>query len=265
MQINKASIMRMSMSAGMVAFIGMPVLAQEGEGGATGGRKMSLFEMFFTSSDPIGLIVTWLLILMSVAVMALVIHALLKNRKSEMMPEDLVDELAEMIEERRFREAIEVAGEEESMFAQIVHSALSEASSGYGAMQRAVEETTDMLATKRARGLAILEVMGAVGPMIGLFGTVYGMIVAFKVIVEKGGSPDPVDLAAGISTALVTTLWGLVVGIPAVAAVALLKNKIDGTAMECMIQAEEIIAQFRPSSKKSSSGSSRSKPAPAVK
>ena len=93
--------------------------------------------------------------------------------------------------------------------------------------------------------------------MIGLFGTVYGMIAAFASLVEAGGRPNPADLAGGISTALVTTFWGLIVGIPAVAGGAIIKNKIDGLMLETMVQAEALIRQFQPSSrKKSSSGSS---------
>jgi biopolymer transport protein ExbB len=117
-------------------------------------------------------------------------------------------------------------------------------------MERAIEETTDLLGSKRIRSVEILNVLGAVGPMVGLFGTIYGMIVAFQVIVDKGGQPDPAELAGGISTALVTTFWGLIVGIPAVAAGALIRNKIDGMMVEVMIRAEMLISQFQPGAKK---------------
>ena len=94
--------------------------------------------------------------------------------------------------------------------------------------------------------------MGNIAPMVGLFGTVYGMIVAFQQLVDAGGSPDPVDLAAGISTALVTTFWGLVVAIPALAAYAVVRNKIDAITAEGLVAAEQIIKPFRPSRQKKS-------------
>jgi biopolymer transport protein ExbB len=128
-------------------------------------------------------------------------------------------------------------------------------------MERAVEETADLVATRRVRSLEYLNVMGAVGPMIGLFGTVYGMIVAFQTIVDRGGNPSPEDLAAGISTALVTTFWGLVVGIPAVAAAALIRNRIDVLMTEAIVETEALISRFRTAGKKSSGAAAPRKPA----
>jgi biopolymer transport protein ExbB len=91
-----------------------------------------------------------------------------------------------------------------------------------------------------------LNVVGNISPMIGLFGTVYGMIVAFQRLVAAGGNPDPAELAGGISTALVTTFWGLVVAIPALAAYALIRNRIDAMTSEALVVAEELIGPFKP-------------------
>jgi len=236
-----------------------PTLAQD-----DAPKQMSVFEMFFMSGGNIfGMIITWLLILMSVCVMALIIKYLMDNSASQIMPVDAVVAYEQLLQEKRFREAIERAQADETAFGQIIGAALTEAGNGYGAMARAVEEETDRVGSKRIRAVEILNVLGAVGPMIGLFGTVYGMIDAFAQLVQAGGRPDPADLAGGISTALVTTFWGLVVGIPAVAAGAMIKNKIDGLMLEAMIQAESLIRQFQPSAKKSSSSSSASpKPRP---
>jgi biopolymer transport protein ExbB len=82
--------------------------------------------------------------------------------------------------------------------------------------------------------------------MIGLFGTVYGMILAFHAIVQTGGNADPILLAGGISTALTTTFWGLVVAIPALAGYAVLRNRIDAYTTEATLVAEELLNHFRP-------------------
>ena len=243
-----------------------PLFAQDASESA---KTTSAFKQFFLPGDVMGLIITWLLIIMSVCVMALMIKGIMDNRADNLIPPDSILELEELLVEKRFREAIERAATDESMFGKIIHASLSEAGNGFGAMERAVEETADTLGSKRVRSLEILNVLGAIGPMIGLFGTVYGMIAAFQTIVDKGGQPDPSDLAAGISTALVTTFWGLVVGIPAVASAALIRNKIDGMTVEIMIQAEMLISQFQPGKKPapgagggSSSGGGSSKASP---
>ncbi|MDH3584999.1 MAG: MotA/TolQ/ExbB proton channel family protein [Phycisphaerae bacterium] len=233
-----------------------PLLAQDGGSKTT----TSAFQMFFISDNILGMIITWLLIIMSVCTMALVLQHVQANRVSNIMPVETVGVYDDMLADKRFREAIEHAEVDESAFGQVMHASLTEAANGYGAMQRAIEESADLAGSKRIRSVEILNVLGAVGPMIGLFGTIYGMIVAFQVIVDKGGQPNPADLAAGISTALVTTFWGLVVGIPAVAAGALVRNKIDGTMVELMVQAETLIGQFAPGAAKRDAGA---KPAPA--
>ena len=94
-------------------------------------------------------------------------------------------------------------------------------------------------------------VLGSVAPMVGLFGTVYGMIRAFHTLVETSGVPDPAKLALGISVALVTTFWGLLVAIPALSVFAISRNRLDALAPECVLVADEVL---RPLFEKSAAG-----------
>jgi len=250
----------------VLATAGAAWAQNSGNGGdGDGGGTISFAEMFFISKNVdtdslnmLGSVLIWLLLLMSIATIALIIHFLLQNRRVTIVPEDLVGDLEGLLGERKFREAIQLAENDDSIFGEVMHAALTEASNGYGAMERAVEETADLASTRKLRSMELLNVFGAVGPMIGLFGTVYGMIVAFWTIVDAGGQPKPDQLAAGISTALVTTFWGLVVGIPAVASGALIRTKIESLVTEAMVEAEALIGRFRPGGgkKSTSSGSS---------
>ena len=90
--------------------------------------------------------------------------------------------------------------------------------------------------------------LGQVSPMIGLFGTVYGMILAFQAIVATGGTADPGLLAGGISTALTTTFWGLAVAIPTLAAYGIIRNQVDELTTEATLTARELLNHFRPKS-----------------
>ncbi|MEX2673595.1 MAG: MotA/TolQ/ExbB proton channel family protein [Phycisphaeraceae bacterium] len=229
-----------------LALFASPVRAQAQEE----QEATNVFEMFFWSSSVVGITVTWVLILMSVVVVALILQHLMLNKATVIIPPESVLEQEELLSDKQFREAINAAGEDDSVFGQVMHASLSEAANGYGAMERAIEETSDLLGAKRIRSIELLAVFGQVGPMIGLFGTVYGMIEAFDTIVRVGGTPDPAQLAGGIRTALVTTFWGLIVGIPAIAAAALIRNKIDALVVETMIQAELLISQFSPAARK---------------
>jgi len=248
----------------VLTLVGAPgALGQEqGQSNETGGGT-SFFQAFFLSEDYLGLAVIWLLIVASFVSLSLSLLFTMRYRRAAIMPPETRDDLESLLAEKKYKDAIAYAAEDESFLGKMASAALSEASNGYGAMERALEEKGDAETTKILRPIEILNVMGNIAPMMGLFGTVYGMIVAFQSLVDAGGSPDPVDLAAGISTALVTTFWGLIVAIPALAAYALVRNKIDALTTESMLVAEEIIKPFKPSGKrKRSSSSSSSKPTP---
>ena len=232
----------------MLALAVEPAMAQATTGG---DGSMSFFEMFFLGGkpgqrDPIGLVIIWFLLLMSAVNFGLTMQLALKNRRSTIVPFETYEQIDAMLKEKRYRETIEFATNDDCYLSKLVGAALNEASNGYSSMERAIEETSDHETTKLLRPIEFLNIMGNVSPMIGLFGTVYGMIVAFSKLVATGGKPDPAQLAGGISTALVTTFWGLVVAIPALSAYAMIRNRVDALTSEGMLMAEELISPFKP-------------------
>ena len=118
---------------------------------------------------------------------------------------------------------------------------LVELEDGRSAADNAVAEKVEQEATGLLRQIEWLSIIGNVAPMIGLFGTVWGMINAFDGIVRAGGQPEPAELAGGISVALVTTWWGLIVAIPALAAYGSLRNRTDSFSAEAAVIAEEVL------------------------
>ncbi|MCC5829853.1 MAG: MotA/TolQ/ExbB proton channel family protein [Phycisphaeraceae bacterium] len=207
----------------------------------------SLFQRFFISADILGTIIIWTLLLLSAVTVAFIIKLLLDYRQATLIPPETVEQLEMMLQEKRYREAIEAAGNDSSYLGKLVSAGLNEASNGYPAMERAIQEVADAETTKMLRPVEVLNVIGNISPMMGLFGTVYGMILAFQKLVELGGQPDPAELAGGISTALVTTFWGLVVAMPALLFYAVIRNKLDATTTEGMMTAEGLIRPFKPS------------------
>jgi biopolymer transport protein ExbB len=205
----------------------------------TGSNNERSIELF-------GSMLIWLLLLMSFLNIGLIGHLALTNQRKGIHPDGVAKEAKRLLQAGRFREALELTTSEGSYFSCVLHAGLREASHGVSAMVRGLEEMSDEQTTLRLRRIEYLNVLGQVSPMIGLFGTVYGMILAFRAIVEAGGNADPVLLAAGIGTALVTTFWGLVVAIPALAAYAMIRNKIDELTTEATRAAEAMLTQFRP-------------------
>ena len=198
------------------------------------------------SLEWIGSAMIWLLLVMSVANIVLIALSASANARKGVLPADAPGALRELLAAGRYKDAVERATRGEDDFSRVLARAFGHAAGGAEAMARAAEQGADELLAARLRGLERLNVLGQVAPMIGLFGTVYGMIVAFQTIATTGGAADPVLLAGGIGTALVTTFWGLLIAIPATSAYAMLRNRAIATSDEALAEADELIAMFRP-------------------
>lgn len=102
----------------------------------------------------------------------------------------------------------------------------------------------------QARGMHLLRkvewcnIIGSVAPMVGLFGTVFGMIKAFNLLGVSGGQPRPDQLAAAISIALITTFWGLIIAIPALAIAGIFRTRVQTILTEAAIELEALLPQI---------------------
>ena len=192
-----------------------------------------------------------LLLLLNFVSIAFIVNYFVSIRRANLLPELVHQQINEMVTNKQFREMLEYTEKEPSFLSYIVHRSLSEAAHGYSAMERAIEEAAEERTTNMLRKIEILNVIGNVSPMLGLLGTVYGMIKAFSKIVQVHGMPPADQLAESIGIALVTTFWGLVVAIPALSVYAVMRNRIDSLSSEAILIGQEMISNFRPGGKKS--------------
>lgn len=234
------------LTAGLLLCLTGLAWAQEGGGEGEDEVKTKYIEWFIVRGGAIA----WLLIAINFASWALMIAHFFGIRRTTILPETIRAQISEMIQAKRFKEVIEYTAGEPSDLSYVVHHALAEAGHGYAAMERAMEEASEERTTKLLRKIELLNVVGNVAPMLGLLGTVYGMIKVFSRIVAAGGMPQPEQLAEGVGIALVTTFWGLVVAIPALAVYAFLRNRIDGLSSEAVMASQEAISTFRPAPKR---------------
>jgi len=218
---------------------------------AEGRAATSFFEAFFIQKNArtgeiewLGSGIVWLLLLGSVGSLALMGALAWENRRVNLTPRDLLSEVRSLLAGGNIKAALRRTRDDRSFAGRILHAAMREAEFGREAMLHALDQACEEFTAERLRRVEILNVVGGVAPMIGLFGTVYGMILAFREIVAAGGTPDPVGLAAGIGTALTTTFWGLIVAIPALGGYALIRNTIDALTSEATLEAQDIINHF---------------------
>lgn len=213
---------------------------------ATTVETKNYFEMFFVAGDLIGQLIIIFLVLLSLVSTSLAINMALTIRRGTVLPQTTIDRVKTLIDQGKHQQAAQSLQTDTSFLGRILAAGLNEAEHGYVAMEQAILDTADLAISQRIRRMEYLSVLGNVSPMIGLFGTVYGMVVAFQALVSTGGSPEPAELAAGISTALVTTLWGLVVAIPALTAYSLLRNRYDALTGEALVICEQLIEPLKP-------------------
>ncbi len=265
------------LSIGAVAGFAAIAYAQGDNAGASGsGGGGSFADMFFIarktevggdgkSIEVLGSLIIWFLMLLSMLSIGLIGTMAATNQRKSIAPSLLIEEVRRMLGEGKYREVIDLTETDESFFSKVINASLREANHGFSAVIRTLEQTSDELTTLRLRKIEYLNVLGQVSPMIGLFGTVYGMILAFQAIVAASGNADPVLLAGGIGTALTTTFWGLVVAIPALSGYALIRNKIDELTTDATLRAEELLNQFRPKTAKAAASAIDTKQVPRIK
>jgi len=137
-----------------------------------------------------------------------------------------------------------MAKADESFLGQVLSAGLAKLSAGYPQALEAMQERAEEETMKLEHRLSYMALIGTISPMIGLFGTVHGMVASFQVIATASGTPKPSQLAEGISTALFTTLLGLGIAIPAIVAFNLLKNQISKLVLEVGIDSESLMSRF---------------------
>ncbi|MCE5277298.1 MAG: MotA/TolQ/ExbB proton channel family protein [Planctomycetaceae bacterium] len=204
-------------------------------------QEMKWFDALFIDCGFVG----WVLWLLSILAVALIVQYFMMVRRMNIMPTALREQVQQMFEERQYRAVIDLTENEPSFMGYVMHAALNEAAHGYPAMERAMEEAAEERTTKLLRNIEWLNLIGNVAPMLGLLGTVQGMIMAFFEIV-KMGTVAPELIAKPIGLALVTTMEGLMIAIPVLSCFTFLRNRIDSLTSEAMTACQELIATFRP-------------------
>jgi biopolymer transport protein ExbB len=180
---------------------------------------------------------------LSFTLVALLVMNLLAARRENVVPVALVEGFEEHLNEKRYQEAYDLAKNDESFLGQVLSAGLAKLSVGYDQAIEAMQEVGEVENMKVEHRLSYMALIGTVSPMIGLLGTVQGMIASFQVI-AMSTTPKPSELAVGISTALFTTLIGLCIAIPAIASYNILRNRVARLVLEVGILSEGLMGRF---------------------
>jgi len=209
---------------------------------AAGGEKPpaheNMLQWAIRASGPIGAC----LLLLSIYFTALVIRLFMEFRVTEAVPAALVEKLEAAIRDKKFQDAYDVCKDNDSFLARLVRTGIANLPNGRAEAKEAMQQVTEEMVTTLEMKISYLAIIGTLGPMIGLVGTIWGMILSFQEIATAAGAqPRPEKVAEGISTALFITLEGVSLAVPAIFFFAFFRNRIAQMTMEASRVADRTI------------------------
>ena len=219
-----------------------PLLAQEGE-----VHSKTLMELFEATG-----MVGWLMVVCSVVGTTLTIEHVINLRRDKLAPEDMAEELKALIDEEAYDDALALCEEQPNFLSNVVSAALQMRHASHedmvGGLEAAAASETLKLNTK----ISYLSLIGNIAPLLGLLGTVTGMISSFQVI-ETLKAPTPRDLAVGVYESLVNTTMGLFLALVFLSVYFIFKNFVSKTSLSINLQAIDMIKHLAGSEKVSAS------------
>ncbi|MGD0382373.1 MAG: MotA/TolQ/ExbB proton channel family protein [Thermoguttaceae bacterium] len=217
-----------------------PVAAAE-EGPAVQQKEAkSWFSYVVESSGFIGLVI----LLISIYFVSTVARLFFELRMSMAMPPEILGRCEERLQQRDFKGVFEIVKGDDSFFSRLLTTGISDLPNGLPEARESMERVGDSMTVEMEKKISMLAVIGTLGPMIGLLGTVYGMIQSFNAIERLGKTMEQTAVAHGISTSLVLTFEGVLLSVPAIYFFALFRNRVAYISVATVVAADHFLRQF---------------------
>jgi biopolymer transport protein ExbB len=230
----------------LLAIALFPEIASAQEGGDAPKKKNIIIHMV----ESLGWVFGPLLMSLSIILVALCVLLILDLRMQNAIPPGFVDEFTDTVNKRKFKEAFDMARNDPSFLGRVL-------TAGMGRLQYGIEDARDTamnaleaIKSDKDQKNNYTAVIASLGPMLGLVGTVYGMIESFMVLGSSTSTPNASALAEGISHALAVTLFGIGVSVPAIFFNAFFRNRIVKVSMDTGHIADDLLTQMYHNSKK---------------
>lgn len=196
---------------------------------------------FFGAIGPVG----WVILLLSVVAFAIVIEHFVNVKREKIAPPEVIEEVEVLFEEGAYQEALEFCEQHDVPFSRVIQAGIQKIGHSYDTIEKAVEEMEEEEAIRLHQKVGWLSLIAGIAPMMGLLGTVFGMVGAFNTIAAMGETVKPADFADDISQALLTTVLGLIIAIPVTSFFVYFRNRVVRITLEIGAIAEEMFDRFR--------------------
>lgn len=204
-------------------------------------QQKTFLKWLIDASGPFGACV----FIESFIMVALIIMSLMQLRRTVFMPPEFLSEFETKLTARDYQGAFNTAKEDESILARLLVVGMAKLQKGQDEALTAMSEFGEDENMAHEHRLSWLALIATTAPMFGLLGTVQGMVQAFDEIANSSTTPKPSELAEGIQLALVTTLEGLIVAIPAMIAYSLLRNHLVRLMFDVGRSGEDLLKRMQ--------------------
>jgi len=181
---------------------------------------------------------------LSIGTVALIIILFMDLRMSEAVSPIFVDEFTNMVNKRQFKQAYELAKSDTSWLSRVLSAGMGRLQYGIEDAREAMFSQSEMIKSGKDSMISYLSAVGTLGPLLGLVGTVSGMIGAFRQLGASDKAPNASALAGNISHALVVTLVGVAIACPAIFFFTFFKNRLNGISHGATTLADDLLTQM---------------------
>lgn len=223
----------------LVVFLIDVAMAQESTGDGP-VRHESMLSWVARSSGPIGVVI----LLLSFYFVATVIRLFLVLRESIAAPEELIQQCDTLIQQRNSRDLYQLLKSDNSFLGSIMASAMPKLSNGLDEARNTLDRASDAATITMEKSCSMLAVLGTLGPMIGLLGTLQGMISSFSVIAVSDTQVKASAVAGGISQALILTFEGVLLSVPSIYFYALFRNRVATISANTTLLADNLLGRM---------------------
>ncbi len=202
-----------------------------------------------------------LLALVSICMVTLIVLLAMDLRPGLAIPSSFVDEFTDIVNKRQFKQAFELCKNDNSFLARVLTAGMARLQYGIEDAREASLNMVESIRAGKENLINYLGTIGTLGPMMGLVGTVFGMILAFMEM-SSGKAPDAGKLAGAISHALVVTLIGIAISVPAIFCHALFRNRLIRISWDASTLADDLLTQMYHNSKRAAAPAPEARTAP---
>jgi len=203
--------------------------------------------------ESVGWVFGPLLVFVSVTLIAIIVLLAMDLRMGAAIPPGFVEDFTDVVNKRQFKAAYDLARNDGSFLGRVMTTGMGRLQYGIEDAREAAFNMVDSVKSSKEQLIAYLATIGTLGPLLGLVGTVYGMIQAFMVL-GSGSRIDAQALANAISHALVVTLIGVALSVPAIFFHTFYRNRLIRLSMDTGNVADDLLTQMYHNSKKPAGG-----------